>query len=180
MSINATLFFQIIVFFVLVWFTMKFVWPPITKALDERALKIADGLSAAERAKTELAAADQLVKKELAQASNETASRLADADRRAQAIIEEAKARATEEANKIVAAAQAEVEQQTVRAREALRGGVLRRRGQLQQPGSGRASVHPQIQRLGQRHQLAACAQRRFVDGPPAAGRLEPTYPTVG
>ena len=90
MSINATLFFQIIVFFVLVWFTMKFVWPPITKALDERAQKIADGLSAAERAKTELAAADQLVKKELAQASNETASRLADADRRAQAIIEEA------------------------------------------------------------------------------------------
>ncbi len=89
MSINATLFFQIIVFFVLVWFTMKFVWPPITKALDERAQKIADGLSAAERAKTELAAADQLVKKELAQASNETASRLADADRRAQAIIEE-------------------------------------------------------------------------------------------
>ena len=73
---------------------MKFVWPPITKALDERAQKIADGLSAAERAKTELAAADQLVKKELAQASNETASRLADADRRAQAIIEEAKARA--------------------------------------------------------------------------------------
>ena len=113
MSINATLFFQIIVFFVLVWFTMKFVWPPITKALDERAQKIADGLSAAERAKTELAAADQLVKKELAQASNETASRLADADRRAQAIIEEA--------NKIVAAAQAEAEQQTVRAREALR-----------------------------------------------------------
>jgi F-type H+-transporting ATPase subunit b len=95
-SINATLFFQIIVFFVLVWFTMKFVWPPITKALDERAQKIADGLSAAERAKTELAAADQLVKKELAQASNETASRLADADRRAQAIVEEAKARATD------------------------------------------------------------------------------------
>ena len=83
MSINATLFFQIIVFFVLVWFTMKFVWPPIVKALDERAQKIADG-PAAERAKTELAAADQLVKKELAQASNETASRLADADRRAQ------------------------------------------------------------------------------------------------
>ena len=101
MSINATLFFQIIVFFVLVWFTMKFVWPPITKALDERAQKIADGLSAAERAKTELAAADQRVKQELAAASNETATRLADAERRAQAIIEEAKARAASEGDKI-------------------------------------------------------------------------------
>ncbi len=74
------------------------------------------------RAKTELAAADQRGRRRnWPHASNETASRLADADRRAQAIIEEAKARATEEANKIVAAAQAEAEQQTVRAREALR-----------------------------------------------------------
>lgn len=121
MSINATLFVQAIVFLILVWFTMKFVWPPIAKALDERAQKIADGLAAADRAKTELAAANQLVKKELAAASNETASRLADAERRAQAIIDEAKSRATEEGNKIVAAAKAEAEQQSVKAREALR-----------------------------------------------------------
>ena len=121
MSINATLFIQAIVFLILVWFTMKFVWPPIAKALDERAQKIADGLAAADRAKTELAAADQRVKKELAAASTETASRLADAERRAQAIIDEAKARATEEGNKIVASAKAEAEQQSVKAREALR-----------------------------------------------------------
>lgn len=121
MSINATLFFQIIVFFVLVWFTMKFVWPPIAKALDERAQKIADGLSAAERAKTELAAADQRVKQELAAASNETTTRLAEAERRAQAIIEEAKVRAAGEGDKIVAAARAEAEQQSIQAREALR-----------------------------------------------------------
>lgn len=121
MSINATLFFQIIVFFVLVWFTMKFVWPPIAKALDERAQKIADGLAAADRAKTELAAANQRVEKELSESRNVTASRLADAERRAQAIIEEAKARATEEGNKIVAAARAEAEQQSVKAREVLR-----------------------------------------------------------
>ena len=121
MSINATLFIQAIVFLILVWFTMKFVWPPIAKALDERAQKIADGLAAADRAKTELAAADQRVKKELAAASTETASRLADAERRAQAIIDEAKARATEEGNKLVAAAKAEAEQQSVKAREALR-----------------------------------------------------------
>lgn len=121
MSINATLFVQAIVFLILVWFTMKFVWPPIAKALDERAMKIADGLAAADRAKTELAAADQRVKQELAAASNETATRLADAERRAQAIIEEAKARATDEGNKIVAAARAEAEQQAIQAREALR-----------------------------------------------------------
>ena len=121
MSINATLFVQAIVFLILVLFTMKFVWHPITKALDERAQKIADGLAAADRAKTELAAADQRVKQELAAASNEIATRLADAERRAQAIIEEAKARANDEGNKIVAAARAEAEQQAIQAREALR-----------------------------------------------------------
>ena len=95
MNINATLFLQAVVFAILVWFTMKFVWPPITKALDERAQKIADGLAAADKAKTELAAANERVEKELAASRNETTQRLADADRRAQAIIEEAKARAT-------------------------------------------------------------------------------------
>jgi F-type H+-transporting ATPase subunit b len=120
-NINATLFLQAIVFAVLVWFTMKFVWPPITKALDERAQKIADGLAAADKAKSELANANARVESELAQSRNETASRLADAERRAQGIVEEAKARATEEGNKIIAAAKAEAEQQSVKAREALR-----------------------------------------------------------
>ncbi len=121
MSINATLFAQLVVFLLLVLFTMKFVWPPIAKALDERAQKIADGLAAADRAKSELTAVNQRVEKELAQTRNETATRLADADRRVQALIEEAKARATEEGNKIIAAARAEAEQQMVRVREALR-----------------------------------------------------------
>ena len=121
MSINATLFVQAIVFLILVLFTMKFVWPPIAKALDERAQKIADGLSAADQAKSELTAVNKRVEQELAQTRNETTSRLADADRRAQAIIEEAKARATEEGNKLIAAARAEAEQQAIQAREALR-----------------------------------------------------------
>lgn len=121
MNINSTLFLQAVVFAILVWFTMKFVWPPITKALDERAQKISDGLAAAEKAKSELTSANKRVEEELAKSRTETASRLADADRRAQTIIEEAKARATEEGNKIVAAARAEAEQQTVKAREALR-----------------------------------------------------------
>ena len=121
MSINATFFAQLVVFFLLVVFTMKFVWPPITKALDERAHKIADGLAAADKAKTELSLANRRVEEELAKSRNETASLLADAERRALAIIEEAKSRATEEAGKIVAAAKSEADQQTVKAREALR-----------------------------------------------------------
>ena len=121
MNINSTLFLQAVVFAILVWFTMKFVWPPITKALDERAQKISDGLAAADKAKSELSSANKRVEAELATSRTETAARLADADRRGQGIIEEAKARAVEEANKIIAAAQAEASQQTVKAREALR-----------------------------------------------------------
>jgi F-type H+-transporting ATPase subunit b len=120
-NINSTLFLQAVVFAILVWFTMKYVWPPITKALDERAQKISDGLAAADRAKSELTSANKRVEEELAKTRTETATRLADAERRGQAIIEEAKTRATEEASKIVAAARAEAEQQTVQAREALR-----------------------------------------------------------
>ncbi len=121
MNINATLFAQAIVFAILVWFTMKFVWPPIAKALDERAQKISEGLAAAEKAKTEHAVANKRVEDALVQSRNESAARLADAERRAQAMIEEAKARAAEEAAKIIAAAKAEAEQQAVQAREALR-----------------------------------------------------------
>ena len=121
MSITSTLIIQLIVFLLLVWFTMTKVWPPIAAALDERARKIAEGLAAADKAKSELAAADRRVEEELAKSRNETAALLADAERRAQAIVEEAKGRATEEANKIIAAARAEAEQQTVKAREVLR-----------------------------------------------------------
>ena len=121
MSINATLFVQAIVFAILVLFTMKFVWPPIASALDERAQKIADGLAAADKAKSELSNANQRVEAELVKSRTETASRLADAERRAMVIIEDAKARATEEGNKIIASAKAEAEQQAVGAREALR-----------------------------------------------------------
>jgi F-type H+-transporting ATPase subunit b len=120
-NINATLIIQLIVFLILVWFTMKFVWPPITKALDERSAKIADGLAAADKAKADLSSANKRVEEELAKTRTETASRLADAERRAQAIVEEAKAKATEEGSKIIAAAKADADQQTVKARETLR-----------------------------------------------------------
>jgi F-type H+-transporting ATPase subunit b len=120
-SITGTLIIQVIVFLILVGFTMKFVWPPIAAALDERARKIAEGLAAADKAKSELAAADRRVEEELAKSRNDTAVLLADAERRAQAIVEEAKNRANEEGAKIIAAARVEADQQTVRAREALR-----------------------------------------------------------
>ena len=121
MSITATLIIQMIVFLTLVGFTMKFVWPPIAAALDERARKIAEGLAAADKAKADLAAADRRVEEELAKTRTESAGLLADAERRSQHLVEEAKGRATEEANKIIAAAKVEAEQQTVRAREVLR-----------------------------------------------------------
>ena len=121
MNINGTLLAQAIVFALLVLFTMKFVWPPIAAALDERASKIADGLAAADKARSELSSASKRVEAELAKSRTETAARLADAERRGQAIVEEAKSKATEEGSKIIAAAKVEAEQQTVRAREALR-----------------------------------------------------------
>jgi len=121
MSINATLILQMIVFAILVGFTMKYVWPPITAALDERARKVAEGLSAADKAKADLAAANQRVEQQLAAARDDAAKRLADAERLAQQIVEEAKGRASEEASKIVAAARAEAEQEAVKARETLR-----------------------------------------------------------
>ena len=126
MSITGTLIIQIIVFLLLVAFTMKFVWPPIANALDERAQKVADGLAAADKAKSELADANQRVEQQLAESRTENAQRQADAERRAQAIIEEAKARANEEGAKIIAAARAEAQQQAVQAREALRDEVAK------------------------------------------------------
>lgn len=121
MSITGTLIIQMIVFLILVGFTMKFIWPPIAAALDERATKIADGLAAADKAKSELSVANQRVEQELARSRSESAARLAEAERRGQALIEEAKARATEEGNRIIAAAKVDAEQQTIKARETLR-----------------------------------------------------------
>nr|MDP2192169.1 F0F1 ATP synthase subunit B [Rhodoferax sp.] len=121
MNINGTLVAQAIVFALLVLFTMKFVWPPIAAALDERASKIAAGLAAADQAKSELSSANKRGEAELAKSRAETTARLADAERRGQAMVEEAKLKATEEGSKIIAAARVEAEQQTVKAREALR-----------------------------------------------------------
>jgi F-type H+-transporting ATPase subunit b len=119
--INASLIVQMIVFLILVGFTMKYVWPPIIKALDERAAKIAAGLSAADKAKAELAGAEAQIAKELAQTKAESGKLISDAEKRAAAIVDAAKGRAEEEGAKILAAAKADAEQQVSRAREVLR-----------------------------------------------------------
>ena len=110
MNINATLFAQTVVFLILAWFTMKFVWPPLIKAIDERAKKIADGLAAADKGKAELDAANKRSTQALAEARDEGAKRIADAEKRAQAVADEIKAQA-----------QAEAENQAVKVRESLR-----------------------------------------------------------
>ena len=121
MSITATLIIQMIVFLILVGVTMKYIWPPITAALDERAAKVAEGLSAADKARNELASANKRIEAELGAARNDAAQRLAAAERLALQIVEEAKAKATVEADKIVAQAQAEAQQESAKARDALR-----------------------------------------------------------
>ncbi len=121
MSITATFIIQMIVFLILVGFTMKYIWPPITAALDARAQKIAEGLSAADKAKAELTTANKRVEQQLSAARTDAAQRLADAERLAQSMIEEAKGRANDEGAKIVAAAKAEAEQEAIKAREVLR-----------------------------------------------------------
>ena len=121
MSITFTLIIQMIVFMILVGFTMKYIWPPLTAALDARAKKIAEGLSAADKAKAELAIANKRVEEQLSAARDDAAKRLADAERLAQSMIEEAKSRASAEGAKIIAAARAEAEQEAAKAREVLR-----------------------------------------------------------
>jgi F-type H+-transporting ATPase subunit b len=120
-SITATFIIQMIVFLILVGFTMKYIWPPIAAALDARAKKIAEGLSAADKAKAELSLANKRVEEQLSSARQDATQRLADAERLAQSMVEEAKTRAGEEGAKIIAAAKAEAEQEAMKARELLR-----------------------------------------------------------
>ncbi|SOZ36543.1 MULTISPECIES: F0F1 ATP synthase subunit B [Cupriavidus] len=121
MNLNATFFAQMVVFFILWWVVAKFIWPPLVKALDERAKKIADGLAAAEKGKAELELANKRVDQALAEARTEGAQRVADAEKRAQLTADEIKQNAQAEAARIIAQAKAEAEQQATRAREALR-----------------------------------------------------------
>jgi F-type H+-transporting ATPase subunit b len=124
MNINATFIVQLVVFFVLAWVTMTYVWPPIMKALDDRAKKIADGLAAAEKGKLELAEANKRVDAQLAEAKTANQARMADAEKQAAALIEAAKKEAEAVKARILKEAEAEAEQEAQRARDALRNAV--------------------------------------------------------
>jgi F-type H+-transporting ATPase subunit b len=120
-NLNATLVAQLVVFFILAWFTMKFVWPPIMKALDERATKIAEGLAAAERGRQSLDLASKHSAETLREGKERVAEVIAQAEKRALQIIEDAKVQAKSEADKVVAGAKAEIEQEAARVKESLR-----------------------------------------------------------
>ncbi len=124
MNINLTLIAQMISFAVFVWFTMKFIWPPLVKAMDERKAKIADGLAAAERGRHEQALAEQRVDEQLQQAKQQAAEIKANAEKQAAMILVEAKTKAQQEGDRQLAAAQAEITQETNKAREVLRAKV--------------------------------------------------------
>ena len=121
MNINLTLIAQLVSFAVFVWFTMKFVWPPLVRAMDERKAKIADGLASAERGKHEQELAQKRATDTLHEAKQQAAEIRANAEKQAALIIEEAREKAKEEGNRQLVAAQAEIEQETNKAREALR-----------------------------------------------------------
>ena len=124
MHINLTLIGQSITFLIFVWFCMKFVWPVIRNAMDARTQQIAEGLSAAERAHRDLELAKDKVSSQLKDAKVEAASIIEQANRRAAQIIDEAKDRARDEGDRIKASAQAEIAQESNRAREQLRAQV--------------------------------------------------------
>lgn len=121
MNFNATLIGQMIAFAVFVWFTMKFVWAPMTKALEERKNKIAEGLAAAERGQHEQELAQERAKERLHEAKQQVNEIIAQAQRRSNEIVEEARVAAREEGERLKAAAHAEIEMETNRAREQLR-----------------------------------------------------------
>ena len=124
MNLNATLFAQMVVFFILWWVVAKFVWPPLIKALDERAAKVAEGLAAAEKGKVDLDLATKRADQALAEAQSEGTQRIAEAEKRAQQSAEEIKQNAQTEAARIIAQAKSEAEQQVIRARDVLRNEV--------------------------------------------------------
>lgn len=121
MSINATLIGQMITFTLLVWFTMKYVWPPIIAALEERKTKISDGLAAAERGQEDIKLAEKKAKGVLKEAKEQSAEIIAIAQKRANELVEESKLQAKQEGERLLEAAKAQIQQEMLQARENLR-----------------------------------------------------------
>ena len=124
MNINLTLFGQTIAFAIFVWFCMKFVWPPLTQAMQERQKKIAEGLDAAGRAQRDLQLAQEKAAQTLRETTEQAAEILDRANKTANAIVEEAKAQARSEGEKLIAGAKAEIDLEVNRAKDQLRAQV--------------------------------------------------------
>lgn len=121
MNINATLIGQAIAFLIFIGFCMKYVWPPIIQALDERAKKIADGLAAAERGKHEQELAEKRAQQVIHEAKEQANEIITQAQRRGNEIVDESKDNARIEGERILVSAQAEIKQEANRARDELR-----------------------------------------------------------
>jgi len=121
MSINATLLGQILVFAALVWFTMKFIWPQVLDAIDQRNKEIADGLEAAAQGRSELDAAQERIEKLVSEARGQASEIIDQANGRAARIVEEAREEGERERLRLVASAHSEIERETSQARDELR-----------------------------------------------------------
>ena len=124
MNFNATLFGQLLAFLFFVWFCMKYVWPPMLAALEEREKEIADGLDAASKGMRELGAAETRKAEVMEAAKKDAAEILSQANLRANQVIEDAKGKAQEEADRIKLSAEKDVLQSINKAREGLRSEV--------------------------------------------------------
>lgn len=121
MSINATLFGQMITFAALVWFTMTYVWPPLMQALEERKKKIAEGLAAADKGRQDLENAEKRAKGLLKEAKEQAAEIVNLAQRRANEVVDESKLAAKQEGERIVAAAKTDIDREVQAVKETLR-----------------------------------------------------------
>ncbi len=124
MNINATLFLQSIAMMIFVWFCMKFIWPPLLKAIDERREKIADGLAASDRAEEALKDANVRAEEQIKAARDKAGDIVEQANQRHNQILDQAKEDATGERQRQVAAAEAEISQVANQAKEELRNSV--------------------------------------------------------
>jgi F-type H+-transporting ATPase subunit b len=120
-SINATLIGQMITFALLVWFTMKYIWPPLIQSLEERKKKIAEGLAAAERGQESIVLAEKKAVNIMRDAKDQSAEIVSMAQKRATEIVEESKETAKREGERLIASAKAQIEQEKQQARENLR-----------------------------------------------------------
>ncbi len=124
MNINLTLIAQAVAFAILIWFTVKYVWPPLLNAIETRQKEIADGLAAASEGRSALEVAAKKSEITLNEAKQKASEIIGQAEKRATQIVEEAKGNAKEEGERILAGAKAEIDQELNRAKEGLRAQV--------------------------------------------------------